>query len=297
MDLKTAVIIATKGRPQEVSNLLATLALQTVAPDLVVVSACDSSDIASNAILAKNVEVIFGPPGLPAQRNRALTLALQKCDIVVFFDDDFIPSRYWLEHLQKLLATQSAVLGVTGQVIADGVRSGGLEWSEGQSIVNDADSFEKQHFTLNNRKMRNTLTIYGCNMAFRAESIRHLTFDERLILYGWLEDRDFASRASTEGRMIHTDAVWGVHLGINRARVSGLRFGYSQVVNPWYLLKKGTMTPLATGHHILRGFAANTFGLFFQNNHVDRWGRLKGNLVGVKDIMVGRWAPERIADL
>ena len=32
----------------------------------------------------------------------------------------------------------------------------------------------------------------------------------------------------------------GVHLGNKRGRVSGLRFGYSQIANPIYLLQKGT---------------------------------------------------------
>lgn len=73
MDLKTAVIIATKGRPQELSNLLDMLAQQTVLPDVIIVSACDPRDIGQSNAAAKDVEVIFGSPGLPAQRNRALS--------------------------------------------------------------------------------------------------------------------------------------------------------------------------------------------------------------------------------
>ena len=62
---------------------------------------------------------------------------------------------------------------------------------------------------MNDYKMQDDRFPYGCNMAFRAQSIEHLTFDERLVLYGWLEDRDFAFRAGAAGRMIQTDAVWG----------------------------------------------------------------------------------------
>jgi glycosyltransferase involved in cell wall biosynthesis len=296
MNLRTAVIIPTKGRPQELSNLLDTLALQTVLSDITIVSACEHSDISQSNVRGKNIEVLFGSPGLPGQRNRALSLVRGKFDIVIFFDDDFIPSRFWIERIQMLMAAQLDIVCVTGSVLIDGVTIGGLEWSVGQSIVNQADS-SKSMLNLNDVKMRDDPLPYGCNMAFRAKSIEHLTFDERLVLYGWLEDRDFAFRAGTEGRMIWTDAVWGVHLGTKRGRTPGLRFGYSQMVNPWYLMKKGSMTPFDVCRQIFRGLAGNAIGSLAKNSHNDRWGRLKGNIIGIKDIMFGRWAPERVAEL
>jgi GT2 family glycosyltransferase len=297
MNLNTVVIIATKGRPQEMANLLATLAMQTALPDMIIVSACDQSDIALDSHTVQNVQIIFGSPGLPAQRNRALSAIHGKVDIVIFFDDDFVPSRYWIEHIQKVFAAHPDVAGATGRVLADGVRVGGLEWSDGQSIVDKTDSSNKQMVSTDIYRMRDHLSAYGCNMAFRAKSIEHATFDERLVLYGWLEDRDFTFQVKAQGRMIRTDAVWGVHLGSKRARGSGLKFGYSQVVNPWYLMKKGSMTGMDSCRHIVRGLAANTLGLFLPNSHVDRWGRLRGNMIGIRDIVSRRWAPERIVEL
>jgi glycosyltransferase involved in cell wall biosynthesis len=296
MVLSTAVIIATKDRPQEVSNLIDELALQTVLPDVIVVSACDRSDIAQSVYAAKNVQVLFGQPGLTAQRNRALSLVQKKYDIIIFFDDDFIPSRFWIERLQMLLATQSDVGCVTGRVLIDGVRAGGLEWSYGKSIVSKADSSKKM-VTMNDHKTQDFKFAYGCNMAFRARAIEHLKFDERLILYGWLEDRDFGFRTRTRARTVSTDVVWGVHLGIKRGRLVGLRFGYSQVVNPWYLMKKGSMTPLEAYRNIFIALAANGLGIIFGDSRVVRWGRLKGNMIAIKDIIFNHWAPERIAEL
>jgi GT2 family glycosyltransferase len=296
MPLSAVVIIATKGRPQEVSNLIDVLTRQTVPPDRIIVSACDPDDVPQDGAVVSNIEVIFGPPGLPAQRNRALSSVRGRCDIVIFFDDDFIPSRYWIERTKMLFAKQSDFVSITGQVLADGVTTGGIEPSVGRSIVCNADSAKKAD-AVNDYKIKDGQTVYGCNMAFRAKSIEHLRFDERLLLYGWLEDRDFGFRAGAEGRIIWTDAIWGVHLGAKRERVSGLKFGYSQVVNPWYLMTKGSMTRFAAWRNILRGLAANAIGLFLPNSQVDRWGRLKGNIVGVKELMYGRWAPERISEL
>jgi hypothetical protein len=62
-------------------------------------------------------------------------------------------------------------------------------------------------------------------------------------------------------------------------------------------MKKGSMTPYETGRSILSGLAANTLGTLLRNSHVDRWGRLKGNVAGVTDILLGRWAPEAAAEL
>src|SRR5689334_16690828 len=113
MTRSTVVIIATKNRPKEVRNLLDLLAMQTVPPDMIIVSACDESDIDRSCIPASNLTVLFGPPGLTAQRNRALSHIEGQYDAVVFFDDDFIPSRFWIQHVHKVLTAQPDVVCVT----------------------------------------------------------------------------------------------------------------------------------------------------------------------------------------
>ena len=275
------------------SNILDTLALQTVLPDVVVVSASDPSDIKRNNCDALNMKTVFGSPGLTAQRNRALSLVRGKCDIVVFFDDDFIPSRFWIERIQILLATYPEVGCVTGRILVDGVKTGGLEWSYGHAVVDNED---RRMASMNNHGTQHPSSPYGCNMAFRATTIAHLWFDERLALYGWMEDRDFGFRVAARAKAISTDVVWGVHLGARSGRVSGIKFGYSQVVNPWYLRKKGVLKPFEVCKSVVFGLAANSLGTIFLSSHIDRWGRLKGNIIGIKDIMLSRWAPERATE-
>jgi len=262
---------------------------------MIVVSACDRTDVEQDVAGERNVNVLFGPPGLAAQRNRALSLVQDSCDIVVFFDDDFIPSRFWIERIRMLIAMHPDVGCVTGRILADGAMTGGLSWPDGQSIVDKADSSAKMANMVD--QIRRDESPYGCNMAFRSKTIEHLRFDERLVLYGWLEDRDFGFRAAAEGRTVSTDLIWGVHLGTTRGRISGLRFGYSQMVNPWYLMKKGSMKPFDACRCILRWISSNAVGVILQNSTVDRWGRLKGNLIGIKDIMFGNWAPEKVTEL
>jgi glycosyltransferase involved in cell wall biosynthesis len=295
MHLRIAVIIVTRGRPQEVASLLDALNRQTMPPSRILVSACKPGDVPSVDV-NESVQVILGSPGITAQRNRALASIRGTVDIIVFFDDDFVPSQFWIERACAFLTAHPDVVSLTGRVIVDGVQSRGLDWLDGLSRVNKMD-LSAAPFSANDCVIRDNETPYGCNMAFRARMINHLAFDERLVLYSWLEDRDFGIRTAASGRAIWTDAVWGVHLGVRHGRESGLRFGYSQVVNPWYLMKKGVLTFNQAGQNIVRGFLGNSLGSIIPNPRVDRWGRLKGNFIGIKDIIFGNWAPERVMEL
>ncbi len=146
-------------------------------------------------------------------------------------------------------------------------------------------------------KFTHCTALYGCNMAFRVSAIGPLTFDERLVLYGWLEDLDFSRSAGRMGRLVTCDAMVGVHLGIKSGRVSGKKYGYSQVVNAWYLRKKGTLTSKEAWSNIGRAILANGAKSFWSEKYIDRPGRLKGNLIGLGNLMRGRCRPEKAAEL
>ena len=85
--------------------------------------------------------------------------------------------------------------------------------------------------------------IPGCNMAFRLPTARAagVEFDEALPLYGWLEDVDFSRRMAPYGKIISWPNCRGVHMAVKRGRTSGVKLGYSQVMNPFYLWRKRTM--------------------------------------------------------
>ncbi len=79
-------------------------------------------------------------------------------------------------------------------------------------------------------------------MSIRAGVIGKLRFDERLPLYGWQEDIDFTSQLrNLRAHRISVENLFGVHLGTKSGRVSGVRLGCSQIVNPVYLIGKSAM--------------------------------------------------------
>ena len=276
-----AVVIATLGRPDIVTATLNyLLETQTLKPAAVIVS-CALCEDAGNAAKLPTVKVVTGPPGLAAQRNAALAALPAGIDVVVFFDDDFVPDADWLMAAAQTFRDDPQVVAFTGQVLADGIKGPGMSFNEAVRIVE-----------ANNRSADwgriEPFSPYGCNMAFRLSAIGELRFDERLVLYGWLEDRDFgAALAKRGGRLIKCATACGVHMGVKSGRVAGDRLGYSQVVNPIYMLRKGTMTAGQVAGQLFRNISSNVAGAVRPEPFIDRRGRLRGNLRGLADATPG----------
>jgi hypothetical protein len=86
-------------------------------------------------------------------------------------------------------------------------------------------------------------------------------------------------------------------MGVKSGRVAGDRLGYSQVVNPIYMLRKGTMTVGQVAGQLFRNIASNVAGAVRPEPFIDRTGRLRGNLRGLADVLRGRFEPERAATI
>jgi GT2 family glycosyltransferase len=148
-------------------------------------------------------------------------------------------------------------------------------------------------------EVRPARALYGCSMCVRTDILRRVDFDENLRLVGWLEDFDWSVRAGRYGAIMCTTAARLVHLKTAQGRVSGYRFGYAQVVNPFYLYRKGTIPAFREvfERHWLRLIASNCAGIVRRDKGVDRWGRLRGNLRAFRDLCCGHADPARIEGL
>ena len=131
-------------------------------------------------------------------------------------------------------------------------------------------------------------------MAFRMSAIGNLRFDENLPLYGWQEDVDFAARASVHGRVVRTTAFAGVHRGVNKGRSPGKALGFSQIINPAYLVRKGTMRPKKALTLIVKNVLANHAKCLWPEPFIDRRGRLLGNWLGLLHLLQGKTDPKVI---
>jgi hypothetical protein len=283
--LRVGVVVATLGRPGDCETLMDCLMMQTQRPSAIVLSTEKPSDLPTN--LPSGGRVVMGPRGLCAQRNRGVAAIVEACDVIVFFDDDFLPSSRSIEGIAELFAAFPDVVGATGRVLADGVTRGGIGLAEAWRILADAEANVREPVRIE----RELKTAYGCNMAFRVSAMKGHEFDERLPLYGWQEDVDFAGQLTKVGRIVQTNAMIGVHRGAPGARAPGARLGFSQIVNPLYLVRKGTMRRIHAARLITTNMLANHARALAPEKHVDRAGRVRGNWRGLAQVLRGRIEP------
>jgi GT2 family glycosyltransferase len=290
----TAIIISTRGRPDIVAALIRQIEEQTRPPQHVFVIASRPEDAAELDLNRKNLTVRVGRTGSSHQRNDGLALAGSRFRYIVFFDDDFVPSRFWLERMENIFETHPEIAGMTGAILADGTTTAGVPLADARSMVHlrdlePADSgLLHEHLAFGSNM--------GCNMAFRYSALRDITFDERLPLYAWLEDHDFRGQVEKHGPVVRSDALWGVHLGHKKGRVSGETLGYSQIANALYLAQKGTVPKPYLAKLVGKNVLINAVRSVRPEPFVDRRGRFLGNMLALADLARGRIAPERVLE-
>ena len=290
---KIVVAVATLGRPDDVGELLEALSEQTRQPDHIVLSVTDLQNDLPDPGIYQKAEVLIGSKGLCAQRNRVLDHNQAQYDFLVFFDDDYLPSRTTIEDIVSFFEAHPDVVGMSGKLLADDILGPGLSKLDATELIKTHDASPASE--TNDPKPVNDL--YGCNMAYRVSAIGATRFDERLPAYGWLEDVDFSNQLLARGRLVTTDAFVGVHRGTKRTRSRGKPLGYSQVANPIYLARKGTMSISDAFIQLSRNIIANHAKSLRPEPWVDRLGRVQGNWLAIFDLLRGRLDPERIVHL
>jgi hypothetical protein len=297
--MRLLVGIATTGRAEILSETLTELGKQIRLPDRVVICAAKAEDIERRvfSLVPYPVDVVGSTPGASSQRNAILRVS-DGFDAVVFFDDDFLPSQSYLANAEALLAREPEVVIACGVIMEDGALGPGLEVDYARRRLALVAPPGPETGPLQPR-----YGVYGCNMVVRLEPVqRHrLSFDEALPLYSWMEDRDFSRQLAPFGRIVGSPSLTGIHLGVRRARISGVKFGYSQIANPIYLIRKGTVSD-REGLRIVvplmvRPLIANMARSFTPEPYIDRLGRLKGNMLAIRDLLRGRLHPCRILEL
>jgi GT2 family glycosyltransferase len=290
--MKLGLVIASHRRRDILQKVLINLMSQVRVPDEIVLSAVDATDIPAIADNTARVRTIFGTSGSSCQRNRGISCLVGAVDVIIFIDDDFIVGSDYFSNLEHIFDEDNSIIGLNGEVVADGASSAGFTFEQGLLLAEQYHKREKA--SLFTRDINGT---YGCNMAFRTSAIGSVRFDERLALYGWQEDLDFSGALRGSGRLIRTNRVWGVHLGTKGGKGSELRLGYSQIVNPAYIVQKGNMSFAFALQLAARNFFANLIKSIRPESYIDRRGRLRGNLIGLLHLIKGRLTPEYVLEL
>lgn len=291
--MKIIVAIATTGRPDVLLETLSELSAQARAPDAVFLCPAHEGDVLYDDVARLGLPIHYshGAKGASAQRN-AILRDIPAADIVMFMDDDFVMADDYLGELEALFSGQPDVVIATGSLVADDVNGRGLSHACAKDLL--AASAAPAH-----PQVDDIFNGYGCNMAVRWSRIadRGIFFDERLPLYSWAEDVDFSRQAAPFGRIVKSSMLRGVHRGVKSGRTAGKRFGYSQVANQLYLVRKGSVPARKALLYGVRNVLANMCRVIRPEPYIDRRGRLIGNWYALVDILRGRSSPERILEL
>lgn len=287
--MKVAVIIASVGRPSEAARWVDHCARQTLSPTELIYSIAGLGDLPVG-FADPSATVIVGRGGLTTQRNAGMAALTSQPDIIVFFDDDYVPSRYCLEGVVRAFTGEADLVAVSGVLLADGINSAGVPYEDARLMI---DRYDHDH-QWPKPELAQLEGAYGCNMAYRAAAIAGERFDERLPLYGWQEDVDFSQRVARRGRMATSNLFAGVHQGTKGGRTSGRKLGYSQVANVIYLMRKGTMPRRKGLTLMMRNILANHCKALWPEPWVDRRGRVIGNWAALRDCVTGKIEPEHI---
>ncbi|MEO0061570.1 MAG: hypothetical protein RLZZ08_130 [Pseudomonadota bacterium] len=284
------VVFASIGRARLLSRTVDRMADQTRPPDGIVISATAASDVEGVETARSASHILLGRKGLCKQRNLALDHLRGRADVVVFFDDDFVPHNGYLGEVERLFRADPGLSGLTGELLDDGIHGDEI-------LFGDAVARLDHHTLPGQDELRPRSALYGCNMAIRMAAAEGLAFDEALPLYGWQEDIDFTHQLARRGQLVSGPRLTGIHLGTRSARSPGKRLGYSQVANLVHLWRKGTMQPGLGQRLLLQNVAANAARSFWPEPHIDRRGRLVGNLMAIGDLLQGRIDPMRAETL
>lgn len=294
--LKVAVGIPTAGRRDQLRLTLKNLARQTKLPARVLVCPASSDDFDQVAAAALPFPVVYveSARGLSLQRNAIMRLAHQAEDFLVFFDDDFYAASDYIERSCRLMTSERDIAIATHHPELDGASNRGIRHDDAMRTIRRVESQPAPPI-----RVYPTYAGYGCNMVLRLSLIREhdLWFDENLPLYSWLEDVDFSRRVSHFGRIVECNLLRGVHLGTKCGRTSGVRFGYSQIANPMYMFRKGSMDLPYALRQMSRNVLMNTLFALWPEPWVDRVGRFKGNTIALRHLLSGTLHPSKVTEL
>lgn len=288
-----AIIIPSVNRPLVLHDTICALSRQRRAPAEIIVAVPGDQHVLAETRALPRVRVVDAGIGTSRQRNDAIAALAPETSLVTFLDDDVELHRDYLDQIALLFAAAPDLVLADGHVLADGARSGGIERPRARDIA--AAAITPPALMVEGSAPE---LVYGCNMTVRRAILGQVRFDERLPLYGYMEDRDFAFQCARLGAVARCASAALVHLGVPSGRVSGRRFGFSQVMNPLYLWRKGSYRSRGdVARQVLQPIVANAALALAPGQSIDRRGRLAGNCRALARVLRGRIAPEDVLQL
>lgn len=287
---KIAVVICTSGRPEIIAETVAFINAGTLVPEEIIVVGVEADNIPD--FKADNVRSFLTSQGLTRQRNFGAAQISSDPELIAFVDDDLFVHPVYFENMLQVFQDHPEATLVMGHII----KNGDVSPQEARTLIADKTitQEDRANYTRTDAEWGG---VYGANMVIRKSFFETEKFDERLALYGGLEDADMGSRARRHGEVGYYFGAQCVHLRHPGARISYRKLGFSEVMNAMYLARKGTVPwKIAIVRHLLLRPASNMAKAVLQGER-DRYERFRGNLIALFTLAQGKLQPEKIEDV
>lgn len=257
-DATHVLAICTRNRPQDLESCFNALGECLDIPPLILV--IDSSDDEKTEVLCGAVGDSWGDrtqlvhvradPGLTHQRNVALELAPNSCEVIFFIDDDAMPVPGYFDAVRKVFSQQSGCVGVGASVVPVDESGEPLV-----PVTRHGARVAASHFIASISSLRpenGQLTpaavtgenvnrgddamgvewLSGCAMSFRLDAARRTRFnEEELSGYALGEDVEFCLRIRRYGTLMLAPGTAMRHVYSPTNRLDNRRMAQMSVVN------------------------------------------------------------------
>jgi len=292
-----AVVIASTNRPEILEQTLLSLTSRQTLPEIVVISLAKSSDRPANIeALGIRTKVAYSEAASSgSQRNAGLGALPPDIHFVIFLDDDMEIHDMCVEEVRGIFERNPDLAAFSGCLVANGdiVRSEARQMLDGHIIPQGMPDY--------GLLPREWPGLYGCCMCMRRDLVEKEPFDENLPLYAIGEDTEIGFRLRKFGKVGGSARCPVVHLAARSGRVSEVGVGYAQIINFLYFLKKRVGLPQwkTLWERLvvipLTNLAFTLFPVLDRRTGVDRVGRLRGNLLALRDVARMEINPRRLA--
>ena len=296
---KIAFIVATKDRPDKLRRMLSSLDRQTFRPDQIII--IDAGSLPVKDTLGKFPDLnfkysTFSPPSAAKQRNFGLNKINPDITLVGFLDDDVELDMcaveklllFWEEAPPKvagvalnminhpdLMAASLKYLPLAERLGLYSQKRGDVLPSAFQTMIGEVQD------KLSVKWLPTTAVVW------RKKIFEDYQFDEWYTGYSYLEDLDFSYRVGKKFSLLVLGEAKYSHFPAVGGRGSDYRFGFREVRNRLYLVKKFQEFSLSKCYLALFVRMMMTLGLFVREQKLQYFQRALGNASGLMSSAFG----------
>jgi len=247
--VQTSVIVCTKDRMNSLTNLLESLANQTIKPDEVIIVDASHNNDTKKMLDEKSGQLPYdivykkASPGSARQRN--IGYALSRGKYLFFFDDDVVLDSGYIRIIMDTFSELERVQlgGITGRIMNVGPSLNIWEsLFKRLFFLSDFGSGKIKLSGFPSLRIDNVASyvgvLSGCNMAFPKHIFSQFMFDEALTGYSYMEDVDLSFRVAKEFLLYYQPKAKLEHLTTTYKTVDTRMMRKMMARNHFYLFRK-----------------------------------------------------------